>query len=207
MTNYDKIAAQYDFISRIVYGNAIVKAQVCLLRYIPANSRLLIVGGGTGWIIEAIAAIHSKGLTIDYVESSSKMIALSEKRNPGLNTINLINQPIENFITDSAYDVIITAFLFDNFSEAKVGMIFTKLDKLLKKEGVWLYADFMYDEKVGKWWQKFLLKLMYLFFRVTCNIETQQIVSMDKFFDPLYDKIIETPHYHNFIRSAVYRKL
>jgi ubiquinone/menaquinone biosynthesis C-methylase UbiE len=204
--NYDTIATNYDLIRKIVLGNSIVSAQVCLLKYIPADSRVLIVGGGTGWIIEEIAAIHPEGLKIDYVESSAKMIGLSKKKDHRSNNINFIHQAIENYSPEENYDVIITPFLFDNFQIGKIEVIYTKLNAFLKNDGIWLYADFVYDEKNGRLWQKILLRMMYLFFRITCNIETQELVAMDTFFDPLYHKIFEASFYHHFIRSIAYRK-
>jgi len=205
-TNYDTIASSYDLIRKIVLGNSIVKAQVGLLKFIPANSRILIVGGGTGWILEEISAIYSEGLQIDYVESSAKMIRLSQKRNHRSNEITYIHQPIEIYTTDKIYDVIITPFLFDNFQIDKIAIIFAKLNRYLNKDGVWLYADFVYDETHGPLWQKILLKIMYFFFRVTCKIETQEIVNMDQFFTTLYYPVFTTSYYHNFIQSIAYRK-
>ena len=205
--NYDKIAKVYDFISRIIFQNALVDAQVWLLKYVPANSRILIVGGGTGWILEKFAAVHSNGLTIDYVESSAQMIALSQKRNYQENKINFINQAVENYSTNEKYDIILTPFLFDNFTATKIQIIFTQLDGLLKPGATWLYADFVYDKEKGRLWQKALLKLMYFFFRITSKIETQELVSMDTFFNAAgYNKMDATAHFFNFIKSIVYRK-
>jgi ubiquinone/menaquinone biosynthesis C-methylase UbiE len=205
-TNYDKIAFSYDFIRKMILGNTIVDAQVCLLKFIPANSRILIVGGGTGWILNEIAKIHSAGLIIDYVESSAKMITLSTKVDHGSNVINFIQLPVENYAATDKYDIILTPFLFDNFKMEKISQVFTKLDSYLKKEGAWLYADFVYNENDSRLWQRLLLKMMYIFFRITCNIETQELISMEKFFDPLYVKIYEASSYHDFIKSIVYKK-
>lgn len=205
-TNYDKIATRYDRISRIVFGKALINAQVSVLKYIPANSRILIAGGGTGWILEALASVHPQGLTIDYVESSAQMTALSKKRNSALNKINFINLAIENYTVTELYDVILTPFFFDNFSADKIRFIFTKLNASLKNNGTWLYIDFVLDKSKKRLWQKALLKVMYLFFSITANIETQQLIDMDIFFDPLFDKIDETSHYFNFVKASVYRK-
>jgi ubiquinone/menaquinone biosynthesis C-methylase UbiE len=205
-TNYDKIAGSYDLIRKIVLGNTIVKAQENLLKFIPANSRILIVGGGTGWILDKITAIYSNGLKIDYVESSAKMITLSKKRKLQSNEINFIHQPIEVYATDEKYDVILTPFLFDNFNWDKAGIIFTLLNSYLKNDGVWLYADFVYDENNIQLWQKILLKAMYLFFKITCNIETQELINMNGFFNTLYYPIEEKTYYHNFIRAIAYRR-
>ena len=205
-TNYDKIAGSYDLISRIIFGKNLVEAQVCLLPQIPANSRVLIVGGGTGWIVEEIAKVHQQGLIIEYIDSSAKMIALSKKKNCGSNQINFIQQAAENYDTDRKFDIVLTPFFFDNFQANKIQNIFAKLDGFLKSDGLWLYVDFVYDKKKGRLWQKMLLKLMYFFFRVTSNIETRELVDMRPFFSQSYDRTIEISHYHKFIKSIVYKK-
>ena len=205
-TNYDRIAGYYDLISRIVFGNKLVEAQVCLFPHIPADSRVLIVGGGTGWLLEEIAKVHQQGLIIEYIDSSAKMIAISKKRNHGANEINFINLAAENYNTDKKFDIILTPFFFDNFQAAKIKNLFAKFDSFLKNDGLWLYVDFVYDKNNSRLWQKTLLKLMYFFFRVTSRIETQELVNMQPFFRQNYDPIIEVSHYHNFIKSIVYKK-
>ena len=206
-TNYDKIAWFYDLLSRLVYGKYIIKSQVCLLKYVPTNSNILIVGGGTGWILEELSTLYNSGLTIDYVESSAKMIALSKKRWAGDNMVHYINLPIENFTAGHPYDVIMTPFLFDNFQPDKATLVFNNLSRQLKNNGIWLYADFVYNETEGTWWQKLLLKIMYLFFRITCNIETSEIENMEGLFKGHYQKIFESWFYGKFIRSQAYQKL
>ena len=205
--NYDNIARVYDLTSRLVFGKAIIQAQVCMLGYIPPNSSILIVGGGTGWILESLSELYPQGLAIDYVEVSAQMITLSKKRNYKDNKVNFIHQPIEEFNTARQYDVIITPFIFDNFSADKIELIFTKLDDRLKNNGLWLYADFVYDRSQSKLWQKLLLKIMYLFFRITCGIETQELISMDSYFAPSYHKEFGASHYFKFIQSIFYRKI
>ena len=205
-TNYDKIAKVYDMLSRTVFGKSIVKAQTGLLTYIPAHSHVLLVGGGTGWILEEITKLHPTGLTIDYVESSAQMIALSEKKNCGDNIVNFINLPIENYNHTGQYEVILTPFLFDNFKPDKTRAIFNGLNAMLKNKGLWLYADFVYNENDGAVWQKVLLKVMYTFFRVTCNIETDTIENMEPHFIPEYKKIFQNEFYGGFIKSVAYQK-
>jgi len=203
--NYDHIARIYDALSRIVFGQSIVKAQVCLIPHIKPGSKILIVGGGTGWIIERITESQSAGLVIDYVESSQQMIRLSQKRKAGSNTIHIIHAPIESFPLAHDYDVIFTPFLFDNFTEAKIQMIFDKLNDSLKGDGIWLFADFVVDGD-SPTWQKLLLRIMYIFFRATGRIETQHLVKMDSYFSSGYHSTYERYYYAHFIRSVVYRK-
>jgi ubiquinone/menaquinone biosynthesis C-methylase UbiE len=204
--NYNSIANIYDVLSRLVFGKSIVNTQIFLLKYIPENSKVLIVGGGTGWVLSALSKIHDKGIEITYVEKSAKMIELSKQRNTMHNSVEFINKGIEEFSTEKKFDVVFTAFLFDNFLPEKIELVFSKLNQLLKPTSLWLYADFMNDKINSKWWQKFLLKTMYLFFKITCNIETQQLINMNTYFSNGYTKIAERFFYSGFIKSVVYKK-
>jgi ubiquinone/menaquinone biosynthesis C-methylase UbiE len=204
--NYDKIASIYDLLSRVIFGRHIEQAQVCMLEYIPSGSSILIVGGGTGWILEKISEQYPHGLKIDYVEVSAKMIALSQKRDCKENRVNFITLPVENFMADKDYDIVITPFILDNFSADKMASIFTRLDGQLKVSGKWLYADFVYDKAKSPLWQKLLLKVMYFFFRITSGIETQELINLDRYFKERYSIEFEASHYFKFIRSIVYRK-
>ncbi|SFD76471.1 Ubiquinone/menaquinone biosynthesis C-methylase UbiE [Chitinophaga sp. CF118] len=205
--NYDKIARYYDLLSRTVFQRSLINAQTCLLPYIKENSVILIVGGGTGWILEEIAKIRPGGLQITYVEISEGMIKLSQKRDYKQNNVQFVHQSIETFTPTFSYDVILTPFLFDNFPAVKATVIFTKLHTTLKSGGNWLFVDFVYDPRHGKLWQKLLLKTMYTFFRVFSKIEASELNDMEGLFNRhQYLKIYEQFHYGRFIWSVAYRK-
>ncbi|MCW3128352.1 MAG: Methyltransferase type 12 [Bacteroidetes bacterium] len=205
-TNYDSIAGSYDFLSRLVFGRSLVDAQLCLLPYIPAGSRILVAGGGTGWILESIADIYPDGLHIDYVDSSERMLTIAMKRNYKGNTVSFIHQPIENYSASPLYDVIITPFLFDNFTEEKAHTVFLKLNDLLRSNGLWLYTDYVSTVQ-GPFWQKLLLWTMYFFFRMVSHVEAKRMTEMSKYFGQSYKVEFETSHYSGFISSIAYRKM
>src|ERR1700756_5595140 len=164
--NYNNSAWFYDRLSRLVYGKAMINAQRFLLTFIPSGSKVLIVGGGTGLILEQIAELHAGGLKITYVEIAPKMIAVAEKRHVGENAVVFINNAIENVCLQTDFDAVITPFLFDNFTQHNFGLIFEHIQAALKPGGFWLNCDF---QRTGKWWQSVLLKTMFLFFRLICN--------------------------------------
>jgi len=191
-------------LSRLVYGRALINAQVYLLPYIPPDSSVLIVGGGTGWILEELAKIHPTGLTITYVEISSKMMELSEKRSYSDNNVIFINQPVEEVIFTKEFDVVITPFLFDNFKENTLQKVFTHLNNQLKAGGIWLNTDF---RLTGKWWQNVLLKSMFLFFKAICGIETSVLPDIERQFKQFgYVAIEEKSFFGEFVVSTVYQK-
>ena len=202
--NYNNSAWFYDRLSRVVYGRALVNAQVYLLQFIPANSKILIAGGGTGWILEELSKIHPSGLNITYVEVAAKMMVLSKKRNVAGNKVFFINQAVEKAALQQDFDVVITPFLFDNFIEENLTVVFNEVSKLLKPDSLWLNADFQLS---GKWWQWFLLKSMFLFFKILCNIEASKLPDIEKHFKQNnYETVDQQTFFNDFIISKVYRR-
>jgi len=203
--NYDNSAWFYDRLSRLVYGKALVRSQVYLLKHIPANSNILIAGGGTGWILEEMRKVHPSGLSITYVEISANMMALSKKRNIGGNKVTFINEPVENIEAGTVYDLVFTPFLFDNFTQATLQQVFALIHSRLKPNGIWLNTDF---RPTGKWWHTFLLKSMIIFFRLICGIEAKKLPDIERqFAQHQYQVIDQKSFFGEFILSTAYRKL
>jgi ubiquinone/menaquinone biosynthesis C-methylase UbiE len=203
--NYDNSAWFYDGLSRLVYGKALVTAQVYLLRHVPANSKILIAGGGTGWILEELSKIHSSDLHITYIEISANMLTLSQKRKIGQNEVVFINDAVENIKFTEDFDVVITPFLFDNFLDETVDQVFNHLHGLLTPGGMWLNADF---QLTGRWWQNVMLKSMFIFFRLLCGIEASRLPAIERRFDNAgYSVIEEKTFFGEFIVARVYRKI
>jgi ubiquinone/menaquinone biosynthesis C-methylase UbiE len=203
-SNYDNSAWFYDRLSRLVYGKALVNAQVYLLQFVKPNSTILIAGGGTGWILEELAKIHPTGLTITYIEISAKMMSLSKKRWRADNEVTFINSAAEDVPATTRFDVLITPFLFDNFKEETLQKIFGHLHFQLKASGMWLNTDFQLS---GKWWQNVLLKSMFIFFRLICGIETSVLPDIEKEFNLYnYNIIAEKTFFGDFILSTALRQ-
>jgi len=205
--NYDRIANYYDTLSRLVFFKSQVNAQINQLHHVPQNSKVLIVGGGTGWILEELTKVHHTGLKIVYVEISAKMIALSQKRNYGGNQVGFINLGIEDFNADTAFDVVLTPFLFDNFAEQRASKVFMQLNAYLKQGGLWFLVDFSLNKNNGKWWKWLLLKSMYSFFKLLHIVEADDLIDMDPYFlQADYEILEEHLYYGGFIRATIFKK-
>lgn len=205
LNNYDRIARYYDRLSRLVFFQAQVRAQKDQLHFIPPGSKILIVGGGTGWILEELSTIYPEGLYITFIEISASMIELAKKRGTGRNEVHFIHKAVEQYESAENFDVVMTAFLFDNFAKERAATVFSKLDRLLNDRGLWLFADFTLTQGGGKWWKKGLLKLMYFYFKRIAKVESSTLVNVDHLFSKL-EVVVEKHYYHDFIRSTVYRK-
>lgn len=204
--NYDNVASFYDRLSRLVYGDAILQSHLFLINAIPANSAILIVGGGTGYILEEISKKHVSGLQITYAEISKKMLVLSRKRNTANNTVLFKNESIHDAHFRQMFDVVITPFFFDNFTDSTTQIIFDKMNALLKPSGLWLLGDFQLS-KQNVLWQKLLLKFMYFFFWIFCNIEASHLPDTRSLFKKNnYNIVSIKTFYKDFIYAVIYKK-
>lgn len=204
--SYDAIAPIYDALAKLFIGKALRRAQVYFLRHIPSNAKVLIVGGGTGWILEEIANIHPQGLEIDYVDISTKMIALAKQRNCGKNKVTFVQQSILHFENNHQFDVIITPFLLDNFKEDTMRQVFNLLHQTLQTDGLWMYTDFQISHPYT-YWQKGILFLMYSFFRIAANIEAARLPDVVTQFRLHNYKLVQNQTFlHQFINIALYQK-
>jgi ubiquinone/menaquinone biosynthesis C-methylase UbiE len=202
--NYNNSAWFYDGLARLVYGKALVNAQVYLLKHIPENAKILIVGGGTGWILDELTRIHPAGLQITYVEIAPNMMALSKKRNVGNNQITFINDAIENADLPADFEIALTPFLLDNFTDENLVKVFNSIAVLLKPNALWLNASF---QLTGKWWQRVMLQSMFILFKVICNIEASKLPGIDKCFEEKHFKLVKQQSFFgDFIGARVYQK-
>lgn len=204
--NYDPIAAIYDPLNHLIFGKATEKAQRWLLQYVPPGASILIVGGGTGRILEALTQLHPTGLRIYYVECAERMMKRAKQKNIGGNEIYYHLQPIETFSDRQQYDVIMTPFLLDNFKDDGLVVICDKLNALLKSAGLWLAADFII-EKSSPGWQRLLLWFMYRFFALTCHVAAQRLPDWTGYFAQRHFIIkAQKKFYRNFIQANVFVK-
>lgn len=202
--NYDNSAWFYDRLSRLVYGNALIRAQVYLLKFIPANAKVLVVGGGSGWILEEITKLYPAGLRITYAEISSNMMKKAKQRNIGGNNVVFVNEAVEEISFGTTFDAVLTPFVFDSFSDQTMKNVFKHIHSLLKPAGLWLYSDFRLTEK---WWQRAMLKTMLVFFRMICHIEASKLPDMERQFElHKYDVIESCTFFKDFVISTIYMK-
>src|SRR6187402_1340927 len=78
MNGFDRLAPVYDKLAGLVFGKAIVDAQLVFLDRVRAGDRILILGGGTGWLLEKLLR-KQPVCEVWYVESSSRMIELTRQ--------------------------------------------------------------------------------------------------------------------------------
>src|SRR5690348_16816239 len=77
LNSFDRIAGFYDALARIVFGKHIMNSQCYFLDALNDGSKVLILGGGTGWLLAELLS-RKPHCEVWYVEASQRMITLSE---------------------------------------------------------------------------------------------------------------------------------
>lgn len=207
---FDRLAPLYDALARVIFGRAIKQSQRATLSFIPPRASILIIGGGTGWILPELMK-RTKPERVVYIEASKQMVALSKKRLANLSTENAgtvdFRLGTEKVVRSTEqFDIIITHFLLDLYSQPYVENTVQQLSKRLKPAGLWLCTDFQLPKKTkGHWWQRGLVKSMYLFFQFCCGIEGRQLPDFDKAFAKAgLQNCYSSFFFHQMIAAKVY---
>jgi tRNA (cmo5U34)-methyltransferase len=176
-TDFNWIAPVYDRLASVVFGNRLKRAQAVYLNRVPAGASVLIVGGGTGWLLEPLLMKAQYGRIL-YLEPSARMLGLATRR--------LLTRQLSGRVEfrlgdetalrpDEQFDVVITPFVLDLFTaETMRKQFIPHLRAALKPTGLWLVTDFV---QTTVWWQRTLLWSMIHFFRLTAGVETRKLAN------------------------------
>jgi len=171
--NFDRIAPLYEASARLVFGKQHRRAEAFFLPEIPAGSRVLLVGGGAGHLLEALLNTRNPA-AVTFVEPSGAMRQRAQRR-----VANRPNAGVVSF-TDSCqnlpsahFEALLTPYVLDLFPNPQLEREFLPpLLAALAPGGLWLFTDFVTPPKG---WQRVLLRGMYTFFRLTAGIPARHL--------------------------------
>ena len=178
--DFDWVAPFYDSLAFLVFGHRLKRAQVVFLNQIPANARILLVGGGTGWLLQQVLTQCQPNHVV-YLEASAKMLALASKRVINHNVVGSVTFRVGDETSlkpEESFDVIITPFVLDLFTGKYLQKtLIPQLHGKLKPGGLWLVTDFV---PFVTGWRKMLLWTMIRFFRLTAGMKIRQLADWQK---------------------------
>jgi ubiquinone/menaquinone biosynthesis C-methylase UbiE len=201
--HYNFISPYYDHIASIIFRNKIFESQITFLNSIPNYSTILFIGGGSGKTLAKLLKLKPN-CYIDYIDSSSKMIAKAKKYTSNNGNVEFI-VGTENSIPNKKYNVVLTFFFLDLFKEDKLQLIHKTLNDKLEKDGLWLISDF---ELTKKWWQKIIKFCMFSFLKICTNIESDKILNFKELFKRSFYQHLGSKYYFGkLIFSSIYSKI
>ena len=174
--DFNSVAKWYQFISRAVFGDALLQAQVLNLSALEKGHKVLMVGGGDGELLKHFP--EDLNLQIDYVELSQQMLELAQLK-AGNHRISFVQRDI--FEHEGQYDVIISNFFLDCFGEQTLPEVIKHLGSLLRPKGLLMVVDFAPPQTSL---DRMMLWAMHRFFKVFSKLDSNRL-------QPIHKKIMQ----------------
>ncbi|MBC8152736.1 MAG: class I SAM-dependent methyltransferase [Bacteroidetes bacterium] len=173
--SFDLIAPLYDTLSRVVFGRSLERAQLVLLPKIPPNSSILLVGGGTGFLLAKLLA-DCQPTRILFLEASVAMLRRARCRvqhHPLVGRVEFRHGTQVSLQSGEVFGVVIVPFVLDLFPEATLRThLLPPLLRVTAPGGHWLATDFVNSPRL---YHRLVLKTMYRFFRLVSGVEARQL--------------------------------
>ena len=199
--DFDRIAFAYDRLTKLVFGRSIIDSQKFFLNRIPERSTILILGGGTGWILTELFKIRND-VTVCYIEASEKMIMIAKEKSANDDRVQFIHGTEIDIPSDHKFDCVITNFYLDLFTNESLHVASSKIKKSLSPKAQWIATDFLENQ----WWQKLMLQAMYFFFRLTCNIGSRKLPQWNKAIQVAGGLEVDSKKfYREFIQASIFQ--
>jgi tRNA (cmo5U34)-methyltransferase len=188
---FDLLSPFYDASVRLFFGRSLWKAQSYFLSQLPRAKHTLIIGGGTGKILEEMMHIDISDAYC-YADISAQMIRLTElrisKRSPeSLSPVTFITGTVDDVPSSFSFDLIVTPYLLDMIPHSELLTEMKKMDRLLSDNGKWLFTDFNYpkEKKVMSSISKLVVKALYVPFMLFAGIRNSSLPDFSSAFSSL----------------------
>lgn len=203
--NFNLVAPVYDLLGQLMFGQNLKQAQETHLDILERDdvNEVLILGGGTGWILESIKKIK-KPLSVTYIEASQQMMKLSQQRDHSdLNVEFVLSASHLNLSQGRQYDLVITNFYLDVFPQPQLSEVLAHVSEHIRQGGYWIMTDFAQPERKS---QKILLKMMFCFFRVFSGLRNRRLDDYARLILSKRDTLLRHKSFlDGFVRSHLFQ--
>ncbi|HZI24217.1 MAG TPA: class I SAM-dependent methyltransferase [Chryseolinea sp.] len=201
MNNFDSVAPFYDQLSTLIFGSALKQSQMAYLPAIKQGATVLILGGGTGWILSALFAVNPT-CKVWYIDSSARMINLSKKvARDSKHEVAFILGTEDAIPPGILFDAVITNFYLDLFTAASCKTVIDKIRSSVHGKSLWIVSDFIN----ATWWHSAMLRIMYRFFKIMSGIQASSLCDWKKLLEQKgFEERQSTEFFGGFIKSAVF---
>ena len=120
--SFDSIAPLYRLLETIAFANRLQSARVTFLDQIPSPQRALIAGEGNGRFLRELLQKHP-ATVVDCVDASARMLQLARERVHGDSRTQHLHEDLVVWSPEeNAYDLIVTHFFLDCFTQGEIAL-------------------------------------------------------------------------------------
>jgi tRNA (cmo5U34)-methyltransferase len=177
---FNRLAPAYDLLAGLFFGGRLLRSQTHFLPELKKCRSALILGGGTGAILQEMAKL---GIAerYTYVDISDRMIGKAEKRMKGKGHHIEFIRGSYTAIPAQAFDLIVTPYVLDCFREDELGLVIQTLSEKFTPGGEWLFVDFQVPDKKMKVARP-VIRLLYFFFNITSGLGVTKLPDFQRIF-------------------------
>lgn len=200
MRGFDPIAPFYDALKTMVFFGHLDSLQAKAVRLIPDGSKALVLGGGTGKLLESFGRSE-----VTYLELSARMIQRAKKRQTSA-FVNFVEIDFLEWQSQERFDVVICPFFLDLFPSGQLIEVIHKIHTHLKAGGELLVIDF--NGKSKAWVHGGLLRAMFFFFYSIEAIEIRTYNGMFEELSACFGRVVQVDGWMGgFVLVNQYRSL
>jgi ubiquinone/menaquinone biosynthesis C-methylase UbiE len=201
----------YDGLAQVVFGQAQRRAQLAALRAgLPLAGpapQVLVLGGGPGWVLTELLR-QCPAARVLYLETSAAMLAQAQARLARLAPERQLQVEFRqgserDLRPGEQFDAVITFFVLDCFTLGDFPGAVARLQAARRPSAPWLVADF---RPPRRWWQRGLLRAMYLFFGAAVGLRARQLPPWPTALaEKCSTSAYKSDFYYGFIAAQVWR--
>ena len=182
--NCDGIAPYYEILERASFGSWLKRTRTAYLAEVCGARRALLCCGGDGrFLVRLLEA--DRDVRVDYVDLSAEMVKIARWRVGAMGRefldrvrflVGDVRDVVDSAASAGSYDLIVTHFFLDCFSERELGEIVGHLRECAAPRARWLVSEFHeVKTRVGRVWSRALICGMYAAFRVVTGLRVTEV--------------------------------
>lgn len=179
--NCDWLAPYYESLEHLSFGRFLEERRFAFLEKTQPSERTLECGGGDGRFLARLLSVNHK-VQVDFVDSSSKMTELAERRVSRMGSV--YRERVRFFIGDvrefephtAGYDLIVTHFFLDCFDDKELAEVVARLASWRKADSRWVVSDFCEGQgMIGQLWTRAVIRSLYAAFLFSTGLRVKRL--------------------------------
>ncbi len=189
----DGIARYYEALEHLAFGHHLEERRLAFLGEAKTSQRAIVCGGGDGRFLARLLRANPT-VQVDFVELSPRMVELADRRIASMGEefrerVKFHTEDVREFCPRSKrYDLIVTHFFLDCFSELELEIVVPILAGWGTPGVRWIVSDFREARGVlNKLWTRGVIAGLYAAFRFTTGLRVTRL--------PNYEAALERAGY------------
>ncbi|PAY19448.1 hypothetical protein CKO51_11340 [Rhodopirellula sp. SM50] len=180
---YDRLAKIYRGLEICLFGNALHRARLALLDQLPRVGRALVLGDGTGRLLEQLC-ITQPDCRITSVDQSRQMLNQQRRRVErigALHRVEFVQVDARSYdVPENRFDLVVAAFFLDCFTEDELAACLPRFLASLRDDGTFYFVDFVWPSSTWRRRQATAYQwLMHRFFRWQTGLPNRRLVDLN----------------------------